>query len=119
MAASYHTAKILCDMQDLFVSFSGFAAVLYGEQLHMQNMCLLEKSIITLDLVQQILLATKIYDDIHCIHIQIFPCKGGQVSDDSSILSSHRCCHDNRAQRSCPPRDGKRGEKTKRRREGK
>lgn len=29
--------------------------------------------------------------------------KGGQASDDSSILPSRRCCHDNRALR--PPRD--------------
>lgn len=32
--------------------------------------------------------------------------KGGQASDDSSIFSSQRCCHDNRAQRSRPQRDG-------------
>lgn len=35
MAVSYHTAK-MCDLQDLFLSFSAFAAVLYGEQLRMQ-----------------------------------------------------------------------------------
>lgn len=77
------------------------------------NIYLLKLVIIILSfLVYEMLFSNKISKITSSVLThKMLPCKGGQASYDSSILSFYRCCYDNRAQQSCPLRDREKEER--------
>lgn len=91
-------------LHDLFLSFGVFAAVLHLVKASVH--------VVKWPFINFIIANYIVWRIIWCFHIFKFH-KGGQTSYKASILPSQRCCHDNRARHSRPPRDGEKERKWK------
>lgn len=92
-------------LHDLYLSFGVFSALLHSKQLHMQHIYMEEWPFINF------IIDFFFWESFEVFTFEIFFHKRGQTKYESSILPSQRCCHDDRARHSCPPRVGEKKER--------